>query len=116
MAGKMMGHKGNLRKGPLDKSKSKKPMPAPSAGTPHKNPRSVHLREANGGFILSKHGGDEGDGMSAPTDHVAPDMQTAMSAIQQHMGGAAEEAGEQAPAPPAPGDSQVKKRTTSETY
>lgn len=49
-------------------------------------PRSVQVREAEGGFILSKHGGDDDDGMGFPKDHVAADFDAAMNMAREHLG------------------------------
>jgi hypothetical protein len=83
MAGKMTGAKG------MGAAKMKHKAP-PALSIPHKNPRSAHIREANGGYIASLHGGD-GDPMGQ--DHVAPDMATVMQKLQAHMG-SGEEGGE----------------------
>jgi DNA-binding transcriptional LysR family regulator len=87
MAGKMMGAKGMgaNRKAPKTPSKAEAPKPsAPKAPSP-KIPRSAHIREAEGGYILSKHGGDE-DGIGFPKDHVAPDFDAAMAMARAHLG------------------------------
>lgn len=88
------------------------------------HPRSAHIREAKGGFILSKHGGDKESFMGE--DHVAPDVESAIAALKEHMGGG--EAGEspkesmkEGKRVTARGEKdadapKVKKRKTSETY
>lgn len=117
-------------------------MHHPPPQAPHKNPRSAHVREANGGYIMSAHGGD-GDPMGQ--DHVAPDMASIMSKLQSHMTGggggggvaepgevpeapqndtAMEEQGEAETAPPvrrptkkaAKKKAKIKLRAKSETY
>ncbi len=121
MAGKMMGSKG--MRSALVKGHS--PMP-------HKNPRSAHIREAQGGFIISKQGGDGAEPFGS-TDHVAPNIDAAMTAAREHLGGAGGEmadpadpnepaeaapavAASQAPGDAKAGPSKIKKRMKSETY
>jgi hypothetical protein len=129
MAGKMTGAKGMA----AARMGSKMPQPP----MPHKNPRSAHIREANGGYIMSMHGGD---GEPMGSDHIAPDMGTIMNKLKAHMIGAeggedpsqetdetpdaevSEAVGEPKAKPkkkaskPAPKKSAVKVRDYSETY
>jgi hypothetical protein len=117
-------------------AESAKAPSQPSA--PHKNPRSAHIREANGGYIASMHGGDEDPSMMGQ-DHVAPDMGSLMAKLHAHMGGAEESTGDMLmespqdemtetgmPAPEAPPKKappkkghkkpKIKVRDKSETY
>ncbi len=116
--------------------KHQSPAGQEASHLPHKSPRGAHIREANGGYIMSAHGGD-GDGMGA--DHVAPDMASIMAKLQSHMGGGGvaesgevpqspqddEEIAEQAAAVKAPPvrkpekkgkKSKIRLRDKSETY
>ena len=76
MAGKMSGMKG------MAASKMKEKAPPPPSKGPHKNPRSAHIREANGGYIMSAGGGDD---MGMGADHVAPDLDSMIERMRGHM-------------------------------
>ncbi len=128
MAGMMKGSKGMgaaRMKGKEAKPKGAKTPPAksPPPGTakatahkgPHKSPRSAHIREAEGGYILSKHGGDSDNG-GMGSDHVAPDFETAMALCRDHLGAGGPEgpsAVDEAEAPAA-GGMMVNKASHSE--
>lgn len=130
MAGMMKGAKG-MAAARMKGGKHEAPKGKEASHLPHKNPRSAHIREANGGYIMSAHGGD-GEPMGA--DHVAPDIATIMSKLSSHMGGA-EESGEmpmespsmemaetekepkkKSPPPKSKKKSKIKLRDKSETY
>ncbi len=53
--------------------------------TSTKSPKSIHIREANGGFIVAKHGGND-DSFSGQ-DHVAKSFNHAIRLAKEHMGG-----------------------------
>lgn len=68
-----------------------KGSPAAVAGpTSSKMPKSIHIREANGGFIVSKHGGN--DDHFSGQDHVAKNFNHAVKLAKEHMGGGSTDA------------------------
>ena len=66
-------------------SRMSKDSPKKSA---EKSPRSVHIKEAEGGYVLQKHGGESAAEpfMGYGKDHVASSFDEAMAAAHEHLG------------------------------
>lgn len=79
MAGMMHGSKG------MASARMSKDSPKKSA---EKSPRSVHIKEAEGGYVLQKRGGESAHEpfMGFGKDHVAADFDAAMAAAHAHLG------------------------------
>lgn len=116
MAGKMTGKKkGLMRKG---KPEEKSPPPPPPKDPP-RNPRSANIREANGGYVMSAHGGDNPMG----DEHVAPDLESMIERMRGHMSAAEvkemleeEAAAEDAPPPKKKAKKKLKIPSKADTY